>query len=242
MSQYKLPHTDRDIAPSGGKGEAAGGGDTALQQGSAALKSKHRRKGIAGKLTDWTVSLANRRAAEYWLYFITFLESSLFPIPSDVLYVPMVMIKPQKTWRYAFWVSFFSVAGGVFGWCIGHFAYDVIAAPLLRFYGKFEQFEALRGSASADFLLLLLISAGFFHLPPLKIVTILSGAAGVPLWLFLISAIVARAGRYYLLAWLIKRYDAVLIAFLQKHLRRICIYGAALCIFAFALYLYIVHG
>lgn len=200
------------------------------------------RKSMLQQLTEWTVSLANRKAAEYWLYFVTFLESSVFPVPSDALYVPMVMIKPEKAWRYAFWVSFFSVAGGVLGWAVGHFAYDMAAAPLLRFYGKFEQFEALRNSASADFLLLLLISSGFFHLPPIKIVTILSGAAGVPLWLFLVSAIIARGGRYFLLAWLIKRYDAVLIEFLQKHLKALCIGGAALCAFAFAVYMCIAYG
>jgi len=194
------------------------------------------------RLTLWTVSLANRPAAEYWLYFVTFLESSIFPIPSDALYVPMVMIKPEKAWRYAFWVSFFSIVGGMAGWAIGHFAYDILAAPLLRFYGKFEQFEALRGSASVDFVLLLLISSGFFHLPPIKIVTILSGAAGVPLWLFIISAIIARAGRYYLLAWLIRRYDTVLIEFLQKHLKAISLVGAALCILVFVLYMCIAYG
>lgn len=193
------------------------------------------------RLTEWTVSLANRKAAEYWLYFLTFLESSVFPIPSDALYVPMVMIKPANAWRYAFWVSVCSVLGGVLGWAIGYFAYDIAAKPILEFYGKFDQFEALRGSASADLLLLLLISSGFFHLPPIKIVTILSGAAGVPLWLFVASAIFARAGRYYLLAWLIKRYDAVLIEFLQKHTRLICVAGAALCVLVFAVYLFISH-
>jgi len=220
-----------DIAAKEAKHSPETGAERAAPQDAPPAKSLMRR------LTDWTVSLADRKAAEYWLYFLTFLESSVFPIPSDVLFIPMVMVKPQKAWRYAFWCSFFSIAGGVFGWGIGHFAYNMIAAPLLEFYGKYEQFEALRGSASADFILLLLISSGFFHLPPLKIVTILSGAAGVPLWLFIVSAIVARAGRYYLLAWLLKTYDQAILRFLQKHMRILSIGGAALCIIAFAVYM-----
>jgi len=195
------------------------------------------RQSAMQRLTAWTISLADRKAAAAWLYLLTFLESSVFPIPSDVLYIPMVLIKPKKAWHYAFWVSFFSIAGGILGWTIGHFAYDMIARPILEFYGKYEEFEALRGSASADFLLLLLISSGFFHLPPIKIVTILSGAAGVPLWLFVVSAIVARAGRYYLLAWLLKKYDRAILNFLQKNMRLICVCGAALCAVAFVIYL-----
>jgi len=227
----------------GGQESAAANAAAAGHAGKAgaAAGAAARPKSLSRRLTDWTVSLANRKAAEYWLYFLTFLESSVFPIPSDVLFIPMVLIKPQKAWRYAFWVSFFSIAGGVLGWAIGHFAYNMIAAPLLEFYGKYEQFEALRGSASADFLLLLLLSSGFFHLPPLKIVTILAGAAGVPLWLFIVSAIVARAGRYYLLAWLLKKYDQAILDFLHRHMRVLCIGGAALCIIAFAAYMYISH-
>jgi len=210
--------------------------------GRSGKAARPKKKTALQRLMVWTVSLADRPAAEYWLYFITFLESSIFPIPSDALYVPMVMVKPEKAWRYAFWVSFFSITGGIAGWAIGYFAYDMLAAPLLRFYGKLEQFEALRGSASVDFILLLLISSGFFHLPPIKIVTILSGAAGVPLWLFILSAIMARAGRYYVLAWLIRRYDAVLIEFLQKHLKTVSIAGAALCALVFVAYMCIAYS
>ncbi|TIW86123.1 MAG: DedA family protein, partial [Mesorhizobium sp.] len=159
-------------------------------------------------LYDWTLSLAARKSAEWWLAFIAFVESSVFLVPADVLYLPMALSRPDRAYRYAFIATVASVLGGIAGWFIGHYAYDAVARPILEFYGKYDEFEQLRSSAgvSIEFIALMLVTSGAAHLPPIKVVTILSGALGVNLALFIVLAIIARGGRFLLLAWLLRRY------------------------------------
>ena len=174
------------------------------------------------RLYEWTMSLAGRRTAEIWLAAIAFVESSVFLVPADVLFVPMVIARPERAYRYAIVATVASVLGGIAGWTIGHYAFEGVAKPILAFYGKLDAFEALRSSASShNAILLLLITSGLAHLPPIKVVTILSGAANVNLWLFIASAIVARGARFLALAWLLKRYDEPIRAFIEKRLGQV---------------------
>jgi membrane protein YqaA with SNARE-associated domain len=115
----------------------------------------------------------------------------------------------------------FSVLGGIAGWYIGHYAYEGLAKPVLEFYGKLDAFEALRSSTSHDAILLLLVTSGLAHIPPIKIVTILSGAAGVDIWLFIVSAIVARGVRFFALAWLLQRYGEPIRDFVERRLGQV---------------------
>jgi membrane protein YqaA with SNARE-associated domain len=85
-------------------------------------------------------------------------------------------------------------------------------------YGKLDTFEQMRGTTSADMILLMLITSGLSHLPPIKVVTILSGAAGINIWLFIASAIIARGARFFFLAWLLKRYGEPIRHFIEKRL------------------------
>ncbi len=191
------------------------------------------------RLYNWTLSLAARKSAEYWLAFISFVESSVFLVPADVLFLPMALARPQRAYRYAFIATLFSVLGGVAGWYLGYHAYELIAKPVLEFYGKLESFEHLRNSTSADTILLLLITSGLSHLPPIKVVTILSGAAGVNIWLFIASAIVARGARFYILAWALKKYGEPIRHFIEKRLGLLAGLGAALLIALFLLVKYV---
>lgn len=143
------------------------------------------------RLYDWTLSLAARKSAEWWLAFIAFVESSVFLIPADVLYLPMALSRPERAYRYALVATVASVLGGIFGWYIGYFAYESVAKPVLEFYGKFDEFEALRTSSGIGFILLMLVTSGVAHLPPIKVVTILAGVMHVNLGLFIVSAIIA---------------------------------------------------
>ncbi|MBB5704221.1 membrane protein YqaA with SNARE-associated domain [Ochrobactrum daejeonense] len=170
------------------------------------------------RLYDWTISLAARKSAEWWLAIIAFIESSVFLVPADVLFLPMALARPERAWRYAFIATAASVLGGIAGWYIGYHAYEQIAKPVLEMYGKLDTFEQLRGTTSADTILLLLITSGLAHLPPIKVVTILSGAAGVNIWLFIASAIAARGARFYFLAWLLRRYGEPIREFIEKRL------------------------
>ncbi|ASV85696.1 MULTISPECIES: YqaA family protein [Ochrobactrum] len=170
------------------------------------------------RLYDWTISLAARKSAEYWLAFIAFVESSVFLVPADVLYLPMALARPERAYRYALVATIFSVLGGIAGWYLGYHAYEQVAKPVLEMYGKLDTFEQMRGTTSADMILLMLITSGLAHLPPIKVVTILSGAAGINIWLFIASAIVARGARFFFLAWLLKRYGEPIRGFIEKRL------------------------
>jgi membrane protein YqaA with SNARE-associated domain len=185
------------------------------------------------RLYDWTLSLASRKSAEYWLAIIAFVESSVFLIPADVLFVPMALAKPKKAWRYALVATVASVLGGIAGWFLGYYAYETVAKPVLELYGKLDSFETLRGTTSADTILLLLITSGLAHLPPIKVVTILSGAAGVNIWLFIASAIIARGARFFFLAWLLQRYGEPIRHFIEKRLGMLAGLGAAILIALF---------
>ena len=127
-------------------------------------------------LYEWTMSLAARKSAEWWLAIIAFIESSVFLVPADVLYVPMAIARPDRAYRYAIVATVASVLGGIAGWMLGHYGYEAIARPVLDFYGKADDFEAWRdyiGSDATGFILLRLVTCGVAHLPPIQIVTIL---------------------------------------------------------------------
>ena len=96
------------------------------------------------KLYAWTLSLAGRKAAEAWLALIAFVESSIFLVPADVLFLPMALARPERVYRYAFVATAASVAGGIAGWLLGFYAYESIAKPILAFYGKLDTFEQLK--------------------------------------------------------------------------------------------------
>src|SRR5712671_477097 len=170
------------------------------------------------KLYDWTLSLSARKSAEWWLWIIAFVESSVFFIPAEVLFVPMGLARPERAYRYAVIATVGSVLGGIAGWFLGYYAYELIAKPVLEFYGSLDKFEMLRSSSSRDAILLMLITSGIAHLPPMKVVTILSGAAGVDGWLFVASAIVARGSKFFIIAWLLRRYGEPIRDFIEKRL------------------------
>ncbi len=181
------------------------------------------------RLYDWTLSLAARKTAEVWLAIIAFIESSVFLVPADVLFLPMGLARPERVYRYAFIATAASVLGGIAGWFLGYYAFDAIALPILQFYHKVEAFERLR-TEWGDSVLLLLITSGLAHLPPIKVVTILSGAVKVDLWVFVLAAIAARGARFYALAWALRRWGEPIRHFIENHLGRVAGALAALII------------
>jgi membrane protein YqaA with SNARE-associated domain len=182
------------------------------------------------RLYDWTLSLAARKSAQWWLGFISFVESSVFVVPAEVLQLPMSLARPERAYRYALIATVGSVLGGIAGWLLGYYAYELIARPVLEFYGSLDKFELLRSSASKDAILLMLITSGVAHLPPMKVVTILSGAAAVDLWVFIVSAIVARGGKFFAIAWLLRRYGEPIREFIEKRLKLIAFAGVVVLI------------
>ncbi len=185
------------------------------------------------KLYDWTLSLAARKTAEVWLAVIAFIESSVFLIPADVLYLPMALARPNRAYRYALVATVASVLGGIAGYYLGYFAFETLAKPVLSFYGKLDEFEALKACTSEDTLILLLVTSGLAHLPPIKVVTILAGVAQVSFLFFVLSCVIARGARFFALAWALTRYGEPIKAFIEKRLALLAGLAAAILIALF---------
>jgi membrane protein YqaA with SNARE-associated domain len=179
------------------------------------------------RLYDWTLSLAARKSAELWLAIIAFIESSVFLVPADVLFLPMALARPQRAYRYAMVATIASTLGGIAGYFVGYYAYESFAKPILAFYGKLEAFESLKSCASDQTLWLLLTTSGLAHLPPIKVVTILAGVAHISLVVFVISCVVARGARFFAMAWALRRWGEPIKNFIEKRLGLIAGLAAA---------------
>jgi len=192
------------------------------------------------RLYDWTLSLAARKSAEWWLAIIAFIESSVFLVPADVLYLPMALSRPDRAYRYALVATVASVLGGIAGWFLGHYAFEAVARPVLEFYGKYEAFESLKTSSGDGLILLMLVTSGLAHLPPIKVVTILAGVVSFSLPWFILSAIVARGARFFFLAWLLRRYGEPIRDFIEKRLGMLAAAAAGVLILLYLLARYVV--
>jgi membrane protein YqaA with SNARE-associated domain len=179
------------------------------------------------KLYDWTLRWAASRHADTALGVVSFVESSVFPVPAEVLFVPMVLSRPERAMRYALIAAVTSVLGGIAGWMIGFYGFDIIARPILEFYGKMDEFEALKARTGDGAVLVMLVTSGVAHLPPMKVVTILSGVIAFDLKLFILSAIVARGGKFFLLAWAVRKYGAAVVEVIERRFAMIAIGGVA---------------
>ena len=158
------------------------------------------------RLYNWTLAWAGSRHADKALGVVSFVESSVFPIPADVLFIPMCLARSDRAWRYTLLATITSVLSGIFGWCLGHYAFDLLARSLLEAYGKLGAFEAMKAWAGDQAILLILATSGASHIPLMKVVTILAGVINFNLELFILSAIVARGARFYALAWLLRNH------------------------------------
>jgi len=181
-------------------------------------------------LYAWTLSLAARPMAEAWLAVIAFIESSVFLVPADVLFLPMALAKPARAYRYALVATLASTLGGIAGYVLGYMAYEAVARPVLAFYGKLATFEQLRACTGEDTIMLLLVTSGLAHLPPIKVVTILAGVVQVSFAFFVVSCIVARGARFMALAWALRRWGTPIRTFIERRLGLIAAIVAGLLI------------
>lgn len=184
------------------------------------------------RLTQRLLTEARSPRAEAALAVVAFIESSVFPLPAEILFLPMCLANPDRALRYAAIAAVCSVLGGIFGWMIGFYLFDLIAAPILNFWHSMPAFEALKAQTGTATILLLLVTSGIAHLPPMKVVTILAGAIGFNLWLFIAAAIVARGAKFFLLGWALARYGEPIAELIRKRLALVAaiviVAGAAL--------------
>lgn len=168
------------------------------------------------RLYDWTLSLAARPHALTALALISFVESSFFPIPPDILLIPMVLATRQRAWRIALVCTAASVVGGLFGYAIGYFLFESVGQPLLAFYGYDAQFQAFQATYD-EWGALIVFGAGLTPFP-FKVITIASGVFQMNIVVFLLAALVARGTRFFLVAALLYWFGPVIRDFIEKRL------------------------
>jgi membrane protein YqaA with SNARE-associated domain len=168
------------------------------------------------RLYDWTLSLAGSPRAVWALAGISFAESSFFPVPPDVLLVPMALARPDRAFFYAGICTISSVIGGMFGYAIGALLYDTLGHWIIQAYGYGQNVEAFR-QAYATYGEWIILIKGLTPIP-YKLVTITSGFAGYNLLWFTILSIITRGARFYILAVLLKRFGAPAKAILERNL------------------------
>lgn len=167
-------------------------------------------------LYDWTMSLAAHPRAIWALAFIAFIESSVFPIPPDALMIPMIIAAPRKAFWIATVATVSSVLGGMLGYAIGALAYDTIGQPILESLGKAEDMAAFNERFNGvGFWAVLFAGLTPF---PYKVITIMSGWTGMPLLTFILTSILARAGRFFLVGALLYYYGEPVKAFIERRL------------------------
>lgn len=158
------------------------------------------------RLYDWCINAAHKPHASWIMGAVSFAESSFFPIPPDVMMVPMALARPDKAWSYATMCTLASVAGGLLGYAIGALLYDSLGQWLIQFYGYGDKVETFR-DAYAQYGAWIILLKGLTPIP-YKVVTITSGFADYNIWLFMLFSVIARGGRFFILAFLLHRYGA----------------------------------
>ena len=189
------------------------------------------------KLYNWTISLASHPFAIGFLAVIAFLESSIFPIPPDVLLIALVLASRDKAWIMASVCTVFSVIGGLFGYIIGFFLFTSIGDPILEFYGYQDHFSRFK-SVYNDWGAWIVFAGGFTPLP-YKFITIASGAVHLNLITFLVASIVSRGMRFFLESALLWYFGPPVRKIIEKNLNFFAILFFAILLLGFIVIRYV---
>lgn len=169
----------------------------------------------------WMENFAEKPQSMLWLFFLSFAESSFFPIPPDILLIAIAVSNPKKALPAALWCTIGSVLGGIFGYAIGYYFMEAVGNPIVAFYGKQD--------AMANFIkmyeeygVLFLAGAAFTPIP-YKISTIVSGAAQMDLFQFISISSIGRAARFFLVGGLIYVYGPQIKVFIEKYFDKLSI-------------------
>ncbi len=172
-------------------------------------------------LYNWTLNKAEHRYSSLILSIVSFAESSFFPIPPDILLIPMIIAKRMKAWTYAFICTFSSVLGGVAGYAIGYFFYSTIGVLIIETYHLSNSFSTFE-SYYNEYGILIVLGAGFTPFP-FKFITIASGVFNLNIFLFIITAIMARGLRFYLLSGLLFVFGEQIKILIDKYFNTLAI-------------------
>ena len=163
----------------------------------------------------WTLKKAEHKNAKWYLSLISFAESSFFPIPPDILLIPMALASKTKALLYAFICTLSSVLGGVFGYAIGYFFFNSVGLYIVEFYHLENSFSIFENYYK-EFGILIVLGAGITPFP-YKFITIASGVFGLNIYLFVIVSIIGRGFRFYLIAILLYFFGEKIKLFIDKY-------------------------
>ncbi len=183
------------------------------------------------RLYDWTMGFAGHPRALWVLAIVSFAESSVFPIPPDVLMIPMILARPSRAWVIAGVCLVSSVLGGLLGYAIGYFAFEEIGRPIFEALGKVERIEEFNQRFN-DFGFWPVLIAGLTPFP-YKVITIMSGWTALPLGTFIIASIIARGLRFFIVAALLWKFGEPIKAFIERQLPLMFILFCALLVGGF---------
>ena len=167
------------------------------------------------KLYDWTLLKSQHPKASWFLSFVSFIESSFFPIPPDIILIPMIIAKRTNAFFYAFICTASSVLGGIFGYLIGYYLFNSIGIIIINYYNLSDQF-ILFENYYLQYGIWIILGAGFTPFP-FKFITIASGVFGLNILLFIIISILARGLRFYLIAFLLRIFGEVIENLINKY-------------------------
>ena len=167
------------------------------------------------KLYDWTLLKSKHPKAPWFLSLISFVESSFFPVPPDIILIPMIIAKRTNAFFYAFICTTSSVLGGVFGYLIGLYLFSSIGTIIVSYYGLSDQFTIFENYYLKYGVWIILV-AGFTPFP-FKFITIASGVFGLNIFFFIAVSILARGLRFYLVAFLLRIFGEAIEKLINKY-------------------------
>lgn len=173
---------------------------------------------LFSRLMDKVMHWARHRHAAWYLGMLSFAESSFFPIPPDVMLAPMSLARPERAWRYAVLTTIASVLGGIAGYLIGMFAFELIA-PVLHRAGYWDRYLVVRDWFD-EWGIWVVFVAGFSPVP-YKIFTITAGVLGMAFVPFILASLVGRGARFFLVAWLMRLGGADMERIIKQYIDRV---------------------
>ncbi len=187
---------------------------------------------------DWTLRVAGDKRADRWLALVAFVESSVFPIPPDVMLVPMILADRRRAWRVAAVATAASVAGGLAGYAIGSLFFDALGQPILDLYGYADKFASFAERYN-EWGAWIVFGAGITPFP-YKVITIASGVTHLDLVVFLVASVLARGIRFFAVAGLLWWFGAPIRRFLDRYLGPVTVVFFVLLIGGFVALKYLV--
>jgi len=171
---------------------------------------------VLRRLYDWTMNFAANHNAMWVLFLIAFVESSIFPIPPDILVIPMILANREKAWKVAGVCTVASVLGGMAGYGIGYFLYESVGKPILDMYGKADKFAEFKDLYNA-WGAWVVGMAGMTPFP-YKVITIASGVTRLDFPTFILASVLSRGARFFIEALLLWYFGDPIRDFVERYL------------------------